>query len=154
MQYVDKAIIYSYTILSDASCEALENIPNGSFSPAGGIYGDVVTYHCNEGYQLNGTDKRTCQSNRKWSGRAPTCVGRQSKGFAMSRSILKKFCNIMIKLYFCHNVSELVKKNCTLQQDNFITALKNASKFVNIQDVCQTIYRNILICFLKRDWKI
>ena len=35
--------------------------------------GDTCTYTCNTGYELTGSNTRTCQSNGSWSGSAPTC---------------------------------------------------------------------------------
>ena len=43
------------------------------------MYGQVVVYHCNDGFILEGDDRRTCQSDRKWSGLAPTCKPKRRK---------------------------------------------------------------------------
>jgi len=67
--------IFQFFFVTDAQCELLQDISNGSISSNMGIYGDVVTYHCDEGFQLNGTERRVCQSDKKWSDTAPTCVG-------------------------------------------------------------------------------
>ena len=34
----------------------------------------TVEYKCSEGFKLQGTSNRTCQSGGTWSGLAPTCV--------------------------------------------------------------------------------
>ena len=34
----------------------------------------VATYSCDEGYNLDGDQTRTCQGNREWTGVAPTCT--------------------------------------------------------------------------------
>ena len=49
-------------------------------------YEDTCSFTCNTGYELNGSDTRTCQSDGSWSGSDPVC----SRG--------NKF---MYALYFC-----------------------------------------------------
>ena len=39
----------------------------------GTTLGSVATYDCNRGYRMFGSHRRTCQSNRFWSGQAPEC---------------------------------------------------------------------------------
>ena len=36
-------------------------------------YEDTCRFTCNTGYELNGSDTRTCQSNRSWSGSDGVC---------------------------------------------------------------------------------
>lgn len=36
-------------------------------------YGDVVTFKCNEGYNLVGSSSRTCKTDNNWNGTQPTC---------------------------------------------------------------------------------
>ena len=36
-------------------------------------YEDVCTFSCNTGYELSGSDTRTCQSNGSWSGIVTKC---------------------------------------------------------------------------------
>ena len=33
----------------------------------------TVTYTCNQGYTLQGANRRTCMANGEWSGSTPTC---------------------------------------------------------------------------------
>ncbi|KAL4232596.1 hypothetical protein ACF0H5_007286 [Mactra antiquata] len=40
---------------------------------AGTQYGDIATYSCDSGFELDGVIERTCQSDGTWSGVAPTC---------------------------------------------------------------------------------
>ena len=40
-------------------------------------YNSMATYECSIGFELVGSDKRTCQTNGQWSGSEPTC---QSEG--------------------------------------------------------------------------
>ena len=37
--------------------------------------GDVVTFACNDGYNLLGSDVRTCLETNEWTGDAVSCQG-------------------------------------------------------------------------------
>ena len=37
------------------------------------FYGDTCNFTCNTGYELTGSDTRTCQSNRTWNGDDVEC---------------------------------------------------------------------------------
>ncbi|XP_066271291.1 sushi, von Willebrand factor type A, EGF and pentraxin domain-containing protein 1-like [Branchiostoma lanceolatum] len=55
-------------------CPTLRAPSNGALSPVGAnSYQDVVTFTCNQGYNLNGASRVTCQADRTWSQRIPTC---------------------------------------------------------------------------------
>ena len=54
----------------------LENIQNGTVRVDGNqprLEGDTAEYSCNSGYQLNGTQNRTCGEDGQWSGQEPRC---------------------------------------------------------------------------------
>ncbi|XP_019640486.1 PREDICTED: CUB and sushi domain-containing protein 1-like [Branchiostoma belcheri] len=56
-------------------CPTLTAPANGALSPTGtNSYQDVVTFTCNQGYELNGTSNLTCQADQMWSDSAPTCT--------------------------------------------------------------------------------
>ena len=38
-----------------------------------GYEGDTCSFTCNTGYELTGSDTRTCQSNGSWSGSGAVC---------------------------------------------------------------------------------
>ena len=38
-----------------------------------GYEGDTCSFTCNTGYELTGSDTRTCQSNESWSGSDDVC---------------------------------------------------------------------------------
>ena len=38
-----------------------------------GYEGDTCSFTCNTGYELTGSDTRTCQSNGSWSGSETMC---------------------------------------------------------------------------------
>ena len=37
------------------------------------LYGDTCSFTCNTGYELTGSDTRTCQSDGSWSGSDDVC---------------------------------------------------------------------------------
>ena len=46
---------------------------NGQHSLSSTTYNSVVTYTCDVGYTLQGSNSRTCQSSGQWSGSVPQC---------------------------------------------------------------------------------
>ena len=70
------------SILVDIRCDILSTPSNGGMSCSSsrvgvGYEGDTCSFTCNTGYELTGSDNRTCQSNRIWSGEEAFC--KQSK---------------------------------------------------------------------------
>ena len=62
----------------DIRCDNLSTPSNGGMSCSSGrggvgYEGDTCSFTCNTGYELTGSDNRTCQSNGSWSGKAITC---------------------------------------------------------------------------------
>ena len=39
-------------------------------------YEDTCSFTCNTGYELTGSDTRTCQSDGNWSGTKTMCIGK------------------------------------------------------------------------------
>ena len=68
-----------FTIVVNTKCTLLSVPANGrivscSSGTAGmGFEGDTCSFTCNTGYELTGSDTRTCQSNRSWSGSDVVC---------------------------------------------------------------------------------
>ena len=54
-------------------CPELSHPENGMVTWTGLAPGDTATYTCDEGFELNGAETRTCQGNETWSGVPPTC---------------------------------------------------------------------------------
>ena len=59
-------------------CPSLTNPANGMINCSLGddgfpSLGDTCTVTCDDGYELTGSNTRTCQSNRSWSGSDATC---------------------------------------------------------------------------------
>jgi len=59
-------------------CPSLTDPNNGMITCSlrdGGVpsYEDTCSFTCNTGYELTGSDTRTCQNNGSWSGSADMC---------------------------------------------------------------------------------
>ena len=46
---------------------------NGQKNSSTYQYGYSITFTCNVGYTLQGSNVRTCQTNGQWTGTQPTC---------------------------------------------------------------------------------
>ena len=74
------AFVYCAYIPTAVQCLELTNPQNGMISCSLGddgipSYGDTCSFTCNTGYELTGSDTRTCQSDGSWSGTNTTCSG-------------------------------------------------------------------------------
>ena len=59
-------------------CQPLSNSSSGTIDCALGddgvaTSGDTCSFTCNTGYELTGSDTRTCQSDGSWSGNDDVC---------------------------------------------------------------------------------
>ena len=71
-------MLITLTFFTDIRCDHLLTPSNGNTSCSSGrvgegYEGDTCSFTCNTGYELNGSDTRTCQSNGSWSGIKVTC---------------------------------------------------------------------------------
>ena len=57
------------------NCANLSNPLNGTVVVSGTTVGDNATYSCDNGFLLQGVNRRVCTSGGEWSGSAPTCQG-------------------------------------------------------------------------------
>ncbi|XP_035229458.1 sushi, von Willebrand factor type A, EGF and pentraxin domain-containing protein 1-like isoform X2 [Stegodyphus dumicola] len=57
----------------DLHCQPLLPPQNGKVQVIGEMFGQKVTYGCNEGYWLFGNSERVCQGDFTWSGSDPEC---------------------------------------------------------------------------------
>ena len=55
-----------------------------SCSSGVGYEGDTCNFTCNTGYELTGSDTRTCQSNGRWSGSDDMCIEGKHAALATS----------------------------------------------------------------------
>ena len=64
----------------DIQCDDLSSPANGEMMSCSsgkvgvGYEGDTCSFTCNTGYELTGSDTRTCQSNGNWSGNDVMCT--------------------------------------------------------------------------------
>ena len=80
-EYNFSTYIYFYIPLlhiSVVNCLLFGNLNNGMITCAlrdDGVpsYQDTCSFTCNTGYELTGSDTRTCQSDGSWSGSNVTC---------------------------------------------------------------------------------
>ena len=67
----------SYQLVFVVKCPNLNDVMNGelfcSLGDNGPLYGDTCSFTCNTGYELTGSDTRTCQSDGSWSGSDDVC---------------------------------------------------------------------------------
>ena len=60
------------------NCSSLRNPTNGMINCSLGVdgvtsYEDTCSFTCNTGYELTGSNTRTCQSNGHWNGTDGVC---------------------------------------------------------------------------------
>ena len=65
-------------MLVEIRCDNLLTPSNGGMSCSSGrvevgYEGDTCSFTCNTGYELTGSDTRTCQNSGSWSGSESTC---------------------------------------------------------------------------------
>lgn len=54
-------------------CSQQHGLPHGRIMRNDNKYGSVITYVCDEGYELHGPSFRTCRENGEWSKETPLC---------------------------------------------------------------------------------
>ena len=67
------------SLIVDIQCDILLTSANGDISCSSsrvgvGYEGDTCSFTCNTGYELTGSDTRTCQSDGSWSGLPVSCI--------------------------------------------------------------------------------
>ncbi|XP_060586153.1 P-selectin-like, partial [Ruditapes philippinarum] len=55
-------------------CGEVEAPTNGTMNVSGLTFGNNVTFQCEEGYEIKGTDMIRCVSTGSWSASVPTCI--------------------------------------------------------------------------------
>ena len=57
-----------------------------------GYEGDTCSFTCNTGYELTGSDTRTCQSDGNWSGNDVTCLTGDSYHIVFKNMVCLSVC--------------------------------------------------------------
>ena len=93
--------MHSEKFYTDIRCDNLSAPANGEITSCSsgrvgvGYEGDTCSFTCNTGYELTGSDTRTCQSDGSWNGSDVVC--RKGKCcYKHARAIL----TVLKKLYF------------------------------------------------------
>ncbi|CAH1248684.1 CSMD1 [Branchiostoma lanceolatum] len=60
-------------LYTGVQCPTMSPILNGQMS-GGTLYGQMISFLCNSGYELSGSSSRVCQSDSSWSGIQPSCI--------------------------------------------------------------------------------
>jgi len=55
------------------SCTPLVGPDNGAITCTGSVYEDTCSFTCDDGYELTGSDTRTCQNDGNWNGTEAGC---------------------------------------------------------------------------------
>ena len=64
-----------------AVCSVPTDAVNGHYTSSGEIqYQQNITFHCDHGYTLAGSNTTTCQDNGTWSDATPNCTGMYCTG--------------------------------------------------------------------------
>ena len=70
--YILSTTIYLALIID---CGNLRDPRNGDVKLTGTRVGAKAIYKCNRGFILKGSNVRKCQTNGRWSGKEPVCIG-------------------------------------------------------------------------------
>ena len=65
------------TVHVEVDCGTLSEPQNGALTLGSTTYLGTATYTCDTGFVLEGSSSRNCTRFGKWSGRDPTCLGKQ-----------------------------------------------------------------------------
>ena len=72
-------ICYYFQFILEIQCNNLSTPASGGITSCSsgrlgvGYEGDTCSFTCNTGYELTGSDTRTCQSDGSWSGSETVC---------------------------------------------------------------------------------
>ena len=92
--------IYCFDInYVDIRCDTLSTPVNGEITCRSGrvgvgYEGDICSFTCNSGYELIGSDTRTCQSDGSWNGSPVCCIIMECLSSSLPmNSMLAESCN-------------------------------------------------------------
>lgn len=83
--------LYMYLLFIVITCPA-DTISNGNVVDSSPYkYSDTITYRCNSGYTLEGSDHRCCGSDGQWIGDKPQCTSMYQRHLQVFK--IKFLCN-------------------------------------------------------------
>ncbi len=101
-------MVKSSILLSVVTCGEPGKPTNGYRTLTGGTqYLDNVTFHCNPGYELSGSESAMCQSDGTWSEITTYCTGIVPHLYILSvrHALLSILMTVLLYLKFFHNLS-------------------------------------------------
>ena len=72
--HVHSTLNVNETSLCLVSCPPLTAPDNGMIDCTGSLFEDACAFSCDDGYELTGSETRTCQGDQTWSGTESMCV--------------------------------------------------------------------------------
>ena len=70
-------MLYSVSISTAVDCGPLPNPDNGQVDTSSGTTSEsTATYTCDNGYNLSGSQSRTCGADGLWASSEPICQGK------------------------------------------------------------------------------
>lgn len=92
------------------SCGTPFHVPHATYEGRDFLFGGMVTYKCDRGYEMRGTDYIVCQANKMWSDEPPEChpvsCGRLESPEHGGVDV-KDFTYGSVVKYYCHTGYEL-----------------------------------------------
>ncbi|XP_045172150.2 uncharacterized protein LOC123534127 [Mercenaria mercenaria] len=79
-----------YTSCRPVECNTVEAPANGTMNVSGLTFGHKVTFQCDTGYRLNGTEVIECLSTGNWSANSPSCSLHIEDDNKTSRSVRER----------------------------------------------------------------
>lgn len=68
----------NFLYIEEINCGFPGYFPRGRIHGRSYLYGDEIHYSCADGYELRGNPHRICNSDGKWFGQPPICIGKRN----------------------------------------------------------------------------
>ena len=66
-------------LLKGLPCKTIKAPPNGHMTCSGLVTNETCLFSCNDGYDLQGSERRTCLNSAEWDGDETFCKGEQRR---------------------------------------------------------------------------
>jgi hypothetical protein len=93
-----QAIILTLSFISVVNCGNPGAVSNARRTGSSFTYNSVVSYTCNPGYRISGSERRTCQGDGTWSGISPKCSSMFPRNKIIARIISEIFTILMFDI--------------------------------------------------------